>query len=400
MKSLSLPHSGHKKIHSHNARGKEGTFHSKKSETKHRKHQPTIGAPRQMVPSPLQDFVLLSGSPLFHERSKASDNIFNASDTNGQHQIGGEDNYRQGAGGSQTPAPTKEHGQFPGQVTPHDQQGVSQTTSPTSQGHGQYPRPGQTSQTIQTPGQKTPSTHGHDLSAWPPASASENQEPGKGQEQQEGGGSDQGTNQKQTAMNGTVQLLSEANRAKAVRNTTSASSQSNITQVNAAVQITNLTVNGQRFGGSGIISLGQNADRNNASNAAPNLKIALQGENPASGHFPFNIPGVRHYGGDKTGDHGNEDIGKDHGKVGLEQNLAPHCHWKSTQGKDGSVITSVACSGEFSTSEGSKTEGTQKPLDYEHANPGGVRGVKEIPSKAGNNSGAGGIDVGKQVQSE
>ena len=86
IEGLTLPHKGHhhKKNDLHSDRSTaHGSKHQHKPHARHHSpaHVVAIGAQRETVPTPLQDFVLLSGSPLFHERPRASEIKANTTDS-------------------------------------------------------------------------------------------------------------------------------------------------------------------------------------------------------------------------------------------------------------------------------------------------------------------------------
>ena len=75
---LSIPHKSHHGQHNRPGHKHQDRHFSQKS---HAKHRTATGVLRASVPAPLQDFVLVSGSPLFHERPRAADSKNNSTET-------------------------------------------------------------------------------------------------------------------------------------------------------------------------------------------------------------------------------------------------------------------------------------------------------------------------------
>ena len=87
MESLAIPHKrhhhhgrGHHQSDRHHVSHDSQLDHKSHAEHHSSKHRTTTGAQRENVPTPLQDFVLVSGSPLFHERPRNSDSKSNATE--------------------------------------------------------------------------------------------------------------------------------------------------------------------------------------------------------------------------------------------------------------------------------------------------------------------------------
>ena len=105
---------------------------------------------------------------------------------------------------------------------------------------------------------------------------------------------------------------------------------------------------------------------------ATDEKPEAQKQNEGGEHFPFNIPGVRNYGKEKTENEGAK-LGKH-----LTENLGPNCHWKITKGNNGENVTSLSCSGEFTKPEEQRFAFEKTDKNEPLTN---VSGSKETPSE-------------------
>ena len=265
-----------------------------KSHAKHRssKHRTATGALRENVPSPLHDFVLVSGSPLFHERAKASDTKINAT----AQATAQEENV---ANPSQTESKLPNLGQNQPSVVVSEQaheNGTPQQQSPESNMALKHPK----------------------------EFAKE--------------GLNAGENQGKIVNSGSINAPTlQETLPEGPKNPTSQ------TEIGANTPINPIAENEK------------NVNENKATDASTETaKIApivnhanniATGVKPAAGNsgFPFNTPGIQNFGKEKTGNNESEP----NKQLTDNQNLGPNCHWKTTTGDNGEKITSLSCSGEF-----------------------------------------------------
>lgn len=366
IEGLTLPHKGHHK------KNDLLSYRSKAHESKHqhkphaRHHSPghvvATGAQRETVPTPLQDFVLLSGSPLYHERPRASDVKTNATDAT-------------------TPTATDQKApqETQGQVAAVNQaisklQGPEPLFSQSAQANQQHEESGGITDHLKTGQKQANGTEQHPLKE---STESSKTPPGFFQElpQKMKEGLNQGKDQAKLNNGTTSNAPGVAITLKTPARPTSSSgvtinlgnnSLANVDQgrplvnpnptgENASNKTVKIAVNGQNFGvhdkttSSSFFETGRKENQTNTT-VASDIKPESENQNLGVGHFPFNIPGVRHYGNGKNDSkvaEASKLITDKETKLGLHENLGPNCHWKTTKGANGAVITSVACSGEF-----------------------------------------------------
>lgn len=395
LEGFTIPHKGHrKKDVLHSNRRKEHGSH----ERHHSHHPVAIGAQRQTVPSPLQDFVLLSGSPLFHERPRASSdsktNITQITTPPDKDQKALQETQGNGAAVNQTlfkllgPEPLSSH---PAQATEQHQENVVLPGGPTDQsGTGQVKGNGAEQNKLPAESKeplKAPSTFVQELVQ----KIKESIKQGKEQEKPTNG-----TNSGAPSVAITLETPDNASSSGGVMTSLGNKpiSQENPTSY-ASYKAVNLSSNGQSDGKNDSIhrlSVAENFQKENPSNVpvAWDVKPDLsQNPKPSEKKFPFNIPGVRNYGkatNESQAVEGLKQITDKETKLGAHENLVPNCHWKTTKGGNGAVITSVACSGEFhrpEDKEGGLDEAGNKPPPKKFSTTGVLEslGSKQMTAK-------------------
>jgi len=358
---LGLPRKGHhhrvKGRHHHDKHGMnshDSQHHHKKHSGHHYlKHRTTVGAQRGNVPSPLQDFVLVSGSPLFHERPRSGDGKINATEEsimrpmeeNKQLKMAQTSIIQKAEGQETLTSHTKEEAQQPKQEEisrPINSKNTTATSSLTES--GQIPENGTAGQAFKP--FKHPSEY---------ATAGLNEE--KSQE-----------NPGMSTINSTtpphvinVTLHFPKNSSSEVETSTSVSKPWRTSEKPEASSATMggnnnflsnqlkqspLSTNLAKTSKEGSTSIAPNGNQTSATNY--NSKPEGQQQSQNGENFPFNIPGIRNFGNDNARNEGAK-LGKH-----LTDNLGPNCHWKITEGKNGENVTSLSCSGEFSKSEQQK----------------------------------------------
>ena len=382
IQGLTLPHKSyhhHKKIDLLSDRSTaHGSKHQHKPHARHHSstHIVATGAQRETVPTPLQDFVLLSGSPLFHERPRASDVKNNATDAvaaPATDQKVPQENQEKVAAVNQTILKL---------------QGPETLSNQPGEANKQHQESGGNTDQLKTEQKQANGTEPH-----PPTESKESSKtrPAFAQEllQKMKEGLNQGKDQaKQT--NGTssnapgvaITFKTPAGPTPPSGVTISLGNKSlangdhgKLAEENGPNKVITIAMNGQTVGtnvktnSSSMIDIGRKENQANASETS-NIKPESENQNITVGHFPFNIPGVRNYGNGKNDSkvvEASKLITDKETKLGLHENLGPNCHWKTTKGANGAVITSVACSGEF-----------HKP---EAGNKGGLEGAVQKPGQ-------------------
>ena len=358
---LALPRKGHhhraKSRHHHDkyAMKSHGTQHHHKKHSGHHytKHRTTVGAQRGNVPSPSQDFVLVSGSPLFHERPRSGDGKINATEEsimrpmeeNKQLKMAQASTFQKAEGQETLASHTKEETQQPKQEEISRPINSKNTTAISSLTESeQIPANGSAGQAFKP--FKHPSEY---------ATAGLNEE--KSQE-----------NPGMSTINSTtpphvinVALHFPKNSSSEVETSTSVSKPWRTSEKPEASSATMggnnnflsnqlkqspLSANLAKTSNEGSTSIAPNSNQTSATNY--NSKPEGQQQSQKGENFPFNIPGIRNFGNDKARNEGAKP-----GKH-LTDNLGPNCHWKITEGKNGENVTSLSCSGEFSKSEQQK----------------------------------------------
>lgn len=389
IEGLTIPHKGHRK--------KEG-LHSDKPHARHHSKRPVAtGAQRQTVPSPLQDFVLLSGSPLFHERPKASDSKTNTTKVTtpaAKDQKASQETQENEAAVNQTISKlqgsellSSQSGQA---MEQHQESG-----GPTEKaGTGQVQGNGTEQHTLPESKEpvKAPSSFVQEMAQ----KIKEGLSQGKNQEKL-----NSSTNSTAPSVAITLETPANTNSSSGVmislgNNTLNNVGKDKPTGQNASSKIVTISVNGQNAGtnnvktnSSSVVETGPKENQTNTSIAADVKPDQSQNQKPGVEKFPFNIPGVRHYGNEKNDSKGVEatkQITDKETKLGLHENLGPNCHWKTSKGANGAVVTSVACSGEFHKPEkdkGDLDEAGKKPppKDISKTGAGENLGSKQMTAK-------------------
>ena len=353
---LTLPHKGHHK--------KEDLHGHKLHARHHAKHPVATGAQRQTVPSPLQDFVLLSGSPLFHERPRASDSKTNTTKVTtpaAKDQKASQETQGNLAAVNQTLS------KLPGLEPLPSQQGKAMEQHQESGGPADHSGTGQVqgNGTVQhtLPESKESSKHPSAFVQEMAQKIKEGLSKGKDQEKP-----NNGTNSTAPSVAITLETPANTNSSNGVmislgNNTLNNAGQEKTTGQNVSTKIVTISVNGQTAGknvktnSSSVVEIGPKENQTNTSIAADVKPDQSKNPKPGVEKFPFNIPGARHYGNEKNDSkvvETTKQITDKETKLGLHENLGPNCHWKTTKGANGAVITSVACSGEFHKPEKSK----------------------------------------------
>ena len=372
IEGLTLPHKGHHHKKNDLISDKStahGSRHQHKPHATHHSpaHVVATGAQRETVPTPLQDFVLLSGSPLFHERPRASDIKANTTDATAAaatDQKATQETHEKVAAVNQTNVKL---------------QGPEPLSNQPAEAIQQHQEPGGTTDQLKTEQKQEtgmelhPITDFEESSQTLPALAQE-----LPQKMKEGlnQGKDQekltnATNSKAPGLAITVKTPARPTSPSGLtislgNNSLANSDQGNPTGENASNKIVTIAVNGQNVG-TNYKTTSRKENQTDIS-VASNIKPESENQNMGVGHFPFNIPGVRNYGNGKNDSkvaEATKVITDKEMKLGLHENLGPNCHWKTTKGANGAVITSVACSGEFHKPEadnkGGLGEAGQKP---------------------------------------
>lgn len=375
IEGLTLPHKGHH--HKKNdLLGDRSTAHGSKHQHKPcaRHHSPAhvvaTGAQRETVPTPLQDFVLLSGSPLFHERPRASDIKANITDATAV-----------GATDQKAPQGTQEKEAAVNQ-TITKLQGPEPLSNQQGEAIQQHQESVGTTDLLKTEQKQVNGTEQHPMSESEESSKAQlalSQELPQKMKEGLNQGKDQekltnGTISKAPGVAITVKTPARPTSPSGVtiglgNNSLANGDQENPTEENAPNKIVTIAVNGQNVG-TNYKATSPNENQTDIS-VASNIKPESENQNIDVGHFPFNIPGIRNYGNGKNDSkvaEASKLITDKQTKLGLHENLGPNCHWKTTKGANGAVITSVACSGEF-----------HKP---EADNKGGLGEVGQKPGQA------------------
>ena len=358
---LALPRKGHhhraKSRHHHDkyAMKSHGTQHHHKKHSGHHytKHRTTVGAQRGNVPSPSQDFVLVSGSPLFHERPRSGDDKINVTEEsimrpmeeNKQLKMAQASTFQKAEGQETLASHTKEETQQPKQEEISRPINSKNTTAISSLTESeQIPGNGSAGQAFKP--FKHPSEY---------ATAGLNEE----KSQENTGMSTINSTTPPHVINVTLHFpknsSSEVETSNSVSKpwrTSEKPEASSATMVGSNNFLSNqlkqspLSANLAKTSNEGSTSIAPNGKQTGATNY--NSKPEGQQQSQKGENFPFNIPGIRNFGNDKARNEGAKP-----GKH-LTDNLGPNCHWKITEGKNGENVTSLSCSGEFSKSEQQK----------------------------------------------
>ena len=368
IEGLALPHKGHRHL-KNDLLSDRSTAHGSKHQHKpcprhcSPAHVVATGAQRETVPTPLQDFVLLSGSPLFHERPRAIAIKANTTDATGAaatDQKAPQETQEKEAVVSQTmtklQGPQPALSSQPGEAIQHHQESggtTDQLKIELKQVNGTEQHPitesEESSKTLPALSQELPQKMKEDLNQ------------GKDQEKLTNS-----TNPKAPGVAITVKTPSRPTSPSGVtislgNNSLANGDQGNPSGDNASNKTVAIAVNGQNAGTNyKAASLKENQTD---TSLASNIKPESENQNIGVGHFPFNIPGVRNYGNGKNESKVGEAaklITDKETKLGLHENLGPNCHWKTTKGANGAVITSVACSGEFHKPEAGNKDGLEE----------------------------------------
>ncbi|KAJ7374910.1 hypothetical protein OS493_005268 [Desmophyllum pertusum] len=310
IEGLTIPHRGHHKkdnVHS-DTHASHGSQLRRKQHVHVRHHSPqhATGAQRETVPSPVQDFVLLSGSPLFHERPRASDSKTNSTEATTPF----------AKSDQKEPLQTAANQTISKEIAQKIKEGVA-----AGQGKDQEKLVNSTNSNAPTITLETPA--------------------------------------KANSSSGIVIGIGNASLGAKLN-----VGQEKTTGENASIVTISLNGHEQKPDFSGhdktnstsVIEIGGKENHANASLAA-DIKPESQNQKPGVEHFPFNIPGLRHYGNEKNDNKAAEapkPITEKETKLGPHENLGPNCHWKTSKGATGADITSVSCSGEFHKPEESK----------------------------------------------
>lgn len=363
IEGLTLPHKGHHHKKNDLLSGRSTEYASKHQHKLHaRHHSPAhvaaISAQRETVPTPLQDFVLLSGSPLFHERPRASDIKANTTDS-----------ITAAATDQKSPQETQEKAVAVNQ-TITKLQGPEAMSNKPEEAIQQHQESGGITDQLKTEQKQVNGTEQHPITESSNTPSALSQE--VLQKMKEGLG--QGNNQEKL-INGTIskapgvaitvktpsRLVSPSGLTISLGNNSLANGdQGNPTGENASSKIVTIAVNGQNAGTEYKATSGK--ENQTDTSVASNIKPESENPNFGVGHFPFNIPGVRNYGNGKNDSKvagASKLITDKETKLGLHENLGPNCHWKTTKGANGAVITSVACSGEFHKPEADNKGGLE-----------------------------------------
>ena len=369
IEGLTLFHKGHhhKKNDLHSDRSTaHGSKHQHKPHARHHSpaHVAAIGAQRETVPTPLQDFVLLSGSPLFHERPRAIEIKANTTDS-----------ITAAATDQHAPQETQEKVAAVNQTIPK-LQGPDLLSNKPGEAIQQHQESGGITDQLTTEQKQVNGTEQHPITESSKTASALSQEGLQKMKEGLGQGSDQeklinGTISKAPGVAITIKTPAKPTSSSGLtislgNNSLANGDQGNPIGENASSKIVTIAVNGQNTG-TEYKSTSRKENQTDTS-VASNTGPELENQNTGVGHFPFNIPGVRNYGNGKN-DSKVAEVSKlitdKETKLGLHENLGPNCHWKTTKGANGAVITSVACSGEFHRPEadnkGGLGEAGQRP---------------------------------------
>lgn len=323
------------------------------------KHTAAAGAQRETVPSPVQDFVLVSGSPLFHERSPASDSKANAPTDSVQEAK--DQKVPQMTRGNKTAA-NQTLAKAQGQETLASKQEPNEQQKQESGGlTGTAERNGNSTQES-TESSKPSPEFVQELAKKIKESLNIGKDEGK---------KENGTQSNTPAISLTLKTPGKTNASSGVviglENKPAASAeQGKPVGENASVQVVNISPSSQSTDLSSPDNDGNKGSKTTTTTAA-DVKPEAQDKKPSNGNFPFNVPGVRNAGNGTVGNKGvdsNNQIAEKDKKLGLNEGLGPNCHWKTIKGANGALITSVACSGEFhrpEVSKGGSDEAAKKP---------------------------------------
>ncbi|XP_068724150.1 uncharacterized protein [Montipora capricornis] len=311
------------------------SHHKVQAKHKSLKHGTTVGAQRGNVPSPLQDFVLVSGNPLFHERPRNSDTKTNATEesttkameekTPPQIDWGAPSVFR------------KPEGQSP--LASHKEEANEQPKQEEN-------RPSDSKNTTATVASELQLIHGN-------GTASQEINPFKYPEQNIKAGMNQEKNKEnhelgnvtsQTPKNTSSEAISSVSLSNSWKNPNTETNPTTWGSDNYFVKLKQNLLSTDWTKAAKAAS-GALLPKTNKTMNATDEKPEAQKQNEGGEHFPFNIPGVRNYGKEKTENEGAK-LGKH-----LTENLGPNCHWKITKGNNGENVTSLSCSGEFTKPE-------------------------------------------------
>lgn len=369
IEGLTLPHKGHhhKKNDLHGDRSTaHGSKHQHKPHARHHSpaHVAAIGAQRETVPTPLQDFVLLSGSPLFHERPRASEIKANTTDS-----------ITEAVTGHNAPQETQEKEAAVNQTITKLQAPESLANTP-MEAIQQHQESGGITDQPKTDQKQVNGTEQHPITESSETPSALPQEWLQKMKEGLGQGNDQEKLINSTIPKAPGVAITVKTHARPIsssgltislgNNSLASGDQGNPIGENASSKIVTIAMNGQNTG-TEYKSTSLKENQTDAT-VASNIKPELENQNIGVGHFPFNIPGVRNYGNGKNDSkvaEASKLITDKETKLALHENLGPNCHWKTTKGANGAVITSVACSGEFHKPEadnkGGLGEAGQKP---------------------------------------
>lgn len=386
LKVLAEPHKGHHKnnaLHGDRHKGHEVRYLRHNTHGGHRaiKHAVATGAQRETVPSPVQDFVLVSGSPLFHERPRASDSKPNATLSTTQEakdQKAPQLTQGNNTAANQTLAKVLGQGPLSSQTTETTQQKQEPSSFTDTSGTGQVHGNGTQQQSLQesAASSKPSPAFVQELAQ----KIKESLDKGKDQ-----GKKENGTQSSTPAVSITLKTPGKTNASSGIvigleNKPLTNAEQGKPSGQNASVKVVKLLVTGQNTNSSSLATNGRKGNQTSTTTAAD---MKPENKNPSVGNFPFNLPGIRNVGNETNDNKGaeltNQMTEKDK-KLGLHENLGPNCHWKTTKGANGAVITSVACSGEFHRQEGSKG-GLDEAVKKPHPGDASKVGPKESSSK-------------------
>lgn len=338
------------------------SHHKALAKHKSLKHGTTVGAQRGNVPSPLQDFVLVSGNPLFHERPRNSDTKTNATEesttkameekTPPQIDWGAPSVFR------------KPEGQGP--LASHKEEANEQPKQEEN-------RPSDSKNTTATVASELQLIHGN-------GTTSQEINPFKYPEQNIKAGMNKEKNEEnhglgnvtsQTPKNTSSEAISSVSLSNSWKNPNTETNPTTWGSDNYFVKLKQNLLSTDWTKAAKAAS-GALLPKKNQTMNATDEKPEAQKQNEGGEHFPFNIPGVRNYGKEKTENEGAK-LGKH-----LTENLGPNCHWKITKGNNGENVTSLSCSGEFTKPEEQRFAFEKTDKNEPLTN---VSGSKETPSE-------------------
>lgn len=328
------------------------------------KHRSTTGAQRETVPSPLQDFVLVSGSPLFHERPRARD------------------------AKNQTLPTAAETNQLPKQEQKQPSDLSNNSTTITSGPESEQKHENGTAQQ-QPPATKPDFKHPKEFAN---AGLSKEKEQPK---------SVNSSTTNEPTLPLTLQAPKDSSSGVgigvATQGNTSVDQGKAAHGENASLALNTISTGKKGEGEAGTSSSVEIKGGRKENQTTTLIAADVKNQKP---HFPFNITGIRNYGKEKTDNkepEPNKQLTDREKKLGLDQILGPNCHWKTTTGKNGEKITSVSCSGEFKKPDDHKVgmdkEGKPSP-------PGESAEGKEAPTGNTSISETAGDEKKMQEQSE